>query len=365
MTLALRRRADDLHGLHPSAWLPGSAARGMVGRPENMSDRPDARALDPFSAILGTVRIDRARYTRLEATAPWGFRFSGGKGQRVEFVLCVRGAAVLTFLGVRGALELASGDVYMLSDDEPYTLQSDVGAPLDAHCGDVERGRVGDVIHLGGGGAVTTLLSGSFALDAFEATPIRSILPRFFHLRLEPHGCRAFQSLLELLAAEVARPGLAGSFLISRLYEAMFVYAIRAYAADTAGRGDGWLAALSDPNLAEALRAMHAGLDRDWSVDALARRAGMSRSAFALRFKTVLGLTPLEYLTRWRMYQAAVMMRAGEPSLFEVATAVGYGSESAFSRVFKREIGVPPSDYRKRRAPVTDPRSASPQRNPA
>ena len=184
-------------------------------------------------------------------------------------------------------------------------------------------------------------------MSTFGVPLISTILPRFLHMRLEQDRSYAIQSVLDLLAAETAQPGIASSCLISRLYESLFVYAIRAYARSSAAPPKGWLAAMSDKHLSKAIQAMHSSLDRSWSVASLAREARMSRSAFALKFKTVLGQTPLEYLTQWRMYKAGALIRSNNPSFSEVASAVGYGSESSFSRVFKREMGAAPREYRR------------------
>jgi AraC-like DNA-binding protein len=204
------------------------------------------------------------------------------------------------------------------------------------------------VIHYGGGGALTTLVSGSFGMNAFEVPHISTILPRHLHLRLEQNRSHAFQSVLDLLAAETAQPGIASSRLISCLYESLFVYAIRAYASSSEAPPKGWLAAMLDKHLSKAIEAMHAGLDRSWSVESLAREARMSRSAFALKFRAVLGQTPIEYLTQWRMYKAGAMIRSNDASFSEAASAVGYGSQSSFSRVFRREMGVAPREYRRK-----------------
>jgi len=205
---------------------------------------------------------------------------------------------------------------------------------------------VDGVIHFGGGGQLTTLVSGSFGISTFEAPLISTILPRFLHLRLDQDRSQAFQSVLNLLAAETAQPGTSPSCLIS-LYELLFVYAIRAYASSSAAPPKGWFAALSDKNLSKAIQAMHSRVESPWSVKSLAREARMSRSAFAMKFKTVLGQTPLEYLTQWRMHRASAMIRSNHSSFSEAASAVGYGSESSFSRVFKREMGVAPREYRR------------------
>jgi transcriptional regulator GlxA family with amidase domain len=105
---------------------------------------------------------------------------------------------------------------------------------------------------------------------------------------------------------------------------------------------------MSDKHLSKAIEAMHSGLDRSWSVESLAREARMSRSAFALKFRSVLRQTPLEYLTQWRMYKAGAMIRSNNTSFSEVASAVGYGSQSSFSRVFRRAMGVAPREYRRK-----------------
>ena len=112
---------------------------------------------------------------------------------------------------------------------------------------------------------------------------------------------------------------------------------------------------MSDNHLSKAIEAMHSGLHRSWSVESLARQARMSRSVFALKFRTVLGQAPLEYLTQWRMYKAGAMIRSNNMSFSEVASAVGYGSESSFSRVFKREMGVAPREYRRKCALLQSP----------
>ncbi len=154
--------------------------------------------------------------------------------------------------------------------------------------------------------------------------------------------------MLDLLAAETTQPGIGSAWLISHLYESLFLYAVRAYASSHAAPQKGWLAAMSDRHLSKAIEAMHSGLDESWSVESLAREARMSRSAFALKFKAILGKTPLGYLTQWRMYRAVALLRVNNTSLSEVAAAVGYQSEISFSRVFRREMGLAPREYRRK-----------------
>jgi AraC-like DNA-binding protein len=326
---------------------------GLVSaiRPKNMTDRPVFdRRMDPLSEVFGSMRIQDAIYTRLEATAPWGFHYPGDTVPRIRFGLMVRGAALLKFKNQQQAISLSAGDVFIfILSDEGFTMVDHPRSPV-ADYRELRKLEVDCVIHYGGGGAPTTLVSGSFRMSAFEAPLISTILPRYLHLRLEQNRSHAFQSVLDLLAAETAQPGIASSRLISCLYESLFVFAVRAYTSSSAAPPKGWLAAMSDKHLSKAIQAMHSSLDRSWSVASLAREARMSRSAFALKFRTVLGQTPLEYLTRWRMYKAGAMIRSNNKSFAEVASAIGYGSESSFSRVFRREMGEAPREYRRKSA---------------
>jgi len=323
---------------------------GLVSgiRPRNVTDRPESEhRMDPLSEVFGSVRIQDAIVRRVEATAPWGIRYSGDIGSRVRFGLVVRGAAFLRFKNQRRSIALSAGDLgIFILNDEPFTL-ADHPRSTVGDFRNVKKSEVDGVIHFGEGGPLTTLVSGSFGISTFEAPLIAKILPRFLHLRLEQSRSQAFQSVLDLLAAETAQPGTSPSCLIS-LYELLFVYAIRAYASSSAAPPKGWFAALSDKHLSKAIQAMHSGFDKRWSVESLAREARMSRSVFALKFRNVLGQTPLEYLTQWRMYKAGAMIRSNHASFSEVASAVGYGSESSFSRVFRREMGVAPREYRRK-----------------
>jgi AraC-like DNA-binding protein len=324
---------------------------GLVSaiRPINVTDRPAIEhRTDPLSEVFGSLRIQDAVYTRLEATAPWGFHYTGDTVPRIRFALMVRGSGLLKFKNQRQAISLCAGDVFIfILSDEPFTVVDHPRSRV-ADYRELRKLEVDCVIHYGGGGAPTTLVSGSFRMSTFEAPVISTILPRYLHLRLDQNRSHAFQSVLDLLATETAQPGIASSRLINCLYEALFVYAIRAYASSSEAPPKGWLAAMSDAHLSKAIQAMHSSFERSWSVESLAREARMSRSAFASKFKTVLGQTPLEYLTQWRMYKAGAMIRSNNASFSEVASAVGYGSESSFSRVFKREMGAAPRTYRRK-----------------
>jgi AraC-like DNA-binding protein len=135
----------------------------------------------------------------------------------------------------------------------------------------------------------------------------------------------------------------------NRLAEVLFIQAIRAHLASGADcRNPGWLRAIFDPQVGAAIGAIHENVNRPWTVEALAESAGMSRSAFALRFKELLGQTPLDYLTEWRMQKAVQLLEHKDKKLFEIARSVGYESDAAFSKAFKRVLGLTPGEHRRK-----------------
>ncbi|MFD4837458.1 AraC family transcriptional regulator [Achromobacter sp. NPDC058515] len=299
--------------------------------------------MDPLADILMGQRVRAASFTRMDASAPWGVKSPGERG--VNFVLLVRGSAILATPGSPQPIAMRSGDVFIKLDDTPYRLFDREDSVL-IDCVEVEKLRVGNRIQVGGGGALTTFVSGSFELDALEARPLLRALPSLLHLKLDQHRSLAFQSVLEMLALETESPGLGSEAVVSRLFELLFVHAIRAYSTQPDGPTRGWLGAIADRHLALALQAMHDAPARGWTVESLAHVAGMSRSGFAARFKAVVGQSPLDYLTQWRMYCASRLLQ-GNVALSDVARQVGYESAAAFSRVFRREMAVTPGAFRK------------------
>jgi AraC-like DNA-binding protein len=297
------------------------------------------------------MRIRGALFTRLDASAPWGITSSGESA--IKFVFVVRGSATLTTEDHPEPVALRGGDVFIMFDDQPYRVYDHESSQM-IDCVEVEKSRVGHRIAIGGGGPVTSFISGYFDLNQMQAAPLLNALPRLIHLKLDRDRGLAFQSVLELLAAETEAPGLGSEAIISRLFELLFVHAIRAYSHQPDGPTRGWLAAARDRQLTRSLQAMHGDPAQDWTVESLARISGMSRSNFAVRFKSVVGQTPLEYLTQWRMYCATRLLQQGK-SLTEVAQQVGYESAAAFNRVFRREIAMTPGAFRKALASGASP----------
>ena len=159
---------------------------------------------------------------------------------------------------------------------------------------------------------------------------------------------RDLDATLQLLASEMAESAPGAEVMVNRLADILFIQCVRAHIASSSGScKSGWLRAIFDPKIGAALKAMHERVENPWTVETLAAAAGMSRSAFALKFKELLGETPLEYLTNWRMYKAAGLLQGNDRKLFEVAKSVGYDSDAAFSKAFKRVLGAAPREYRR------------------
>lgn len=151
-----------------------------------------------------------------------------------------------------------------------------------------------------------------------------------------------------MLASEIVARDLGSQLVVNRLADIFFVQAIRAALASEERFNQGWLAALADPSIGTVLRTIHEHMDYPWTVEALASTIGLSRSAFALRFKQLVGEAPMEYLTRWRMYRAENLLRTHGENLLSIANMVGYDTDSAFNKAFKRIIGMTPGEYRRK-----------------
>jgi AraC-like DNA-binding protein len=298
------------------------------------------------------MRLECTVTARLEAAAPWGVRFCNTV-PRFGFV--VRGACGIEIDGVRGAQALSAGDGFILTRGRAFVLRDAPGSKV-LRCEDLVRGREGETIAVGGAGARTAVVSGTLGFDPVASAPLLEVLPELLHLRADEDEGGLLRATLELLSVETAGDRLGRAQVCARLGEILFVQAVRRFAArraEGAGPGQGacWLSALADPHVGAALRAMHADLARPWTVEELARAAGTSRSSFAARFHALVGETPLAHLCRWRMHQASQHLRAGERGLGEIAADVGYESEAAFSRAFKRIVGRAPGAVRRGETP--------------
>jgi AraC-like DNA-binding protein len=198
------------------------------------------------------------------------------------------------------------------------------------------------VISEGGGGAPARIVFGFLGCDARPFNPLLATLPKMLVVR----GGETLPPLVQLALTESADRRAGGEVMLARLSELMFVEVVRHHLAQLPEEQTGWLAGLRDAFVGRALSLMHDRPTHDWSLDELATQVGLSRSAFAERFARFVGDSPMQYLGQWRMQLAAGMLAGGSAAVAEVAHAVGYGSEAAFSRAFKKMVGVPPATWR-------------------
>jgi AraC-like DNA-binding protein len=300
--------------------------------------------MDPITDVFTAMRVDSLVYGRLELTAPWGLRIE--KGEKACFGLVARGNCWLSAEGGQ-PIPLTGGDCFcVFAQDRAHTLR-DHPRSRARDIQDVVAANSGEAVHFGGGGVPTTIIGGKFTFDRANSKPLTDLLPPLIHVKADSAQTQPLRQTLQLLAAEAAQPTIGSQLVLKRLADILLIQAIRAHIASGEGGKIGWLRALSDRQMGVALRSMHERIEEPWTVAALASAAGMSRSAFASRFKEMVGETPLEYLTRWRIYQAAVLLRESDKKLIDVAHSIGYDSDGSFNKTFKRIVGVTPGEYRR------------------
>jgi AraC-like DNA-binding protein len=302
-----------------------------------------SRPSDLLGQLLERTRLRGQLYCRAVARAPWGLRFPPTAVATLHLVVSGRGHLVqgreVIALGPGDAVLLPRGDGHSVADS-PRTPK----VPLEQWL--AERGD-GPVRALGGTGAESRFLCGHFAFEEPGVHPVMRLLPERVHLRGDSEAVRAMGPTVALLEQEAARSERGVSVVVSRLLDVLLVQVLRAWADAQPTGGAGWLGALGDRRLASALGWMHAEPGRDWSVEELARRSGTSRATLARRFAAELGMAPHAYLTHLRMQEAAAQLRQGDEGLAAIAARVGYDSEFAFNRAFRRHMGVPPGVYRR------------------
>lgn len=314
--------------------------------------------MDLLSDVLQTLRLSGALFLRGDFTAPWGVMASGaaevgaflkaGRGRVLVFHMVAAGQCHVRLDNGSAALVEAPG-VILLPHGHSHALadrHDRAPLPVDEVLPPLPWTSFPHVVH-GGGGAASRLICGYLLVSNVVFVPLLRDLPDLLAFRFsEDERDAGLRSVLDLAAreAEAARPGTAS--LVFRVAELFFVEVLRHYAAGLAPGDCGWLAATRDPAIARALQALHGEPARAWTVEDLARASAVSRSTLAGRFKQHFGFGPMQYLSKWRVQLAAARLAASDLAIAEAAAAVGYESESAFYRAFKREMGLSPKAWR-------------------
>jgi AraC-like DNA-binding protein len=316
-----------------------------------MKDKNAWAPVDPLGEALHFLRMSGTFYCRSELTAPWALALPPMKGC-LSFHVVTAGRCWLEAEGDEPR-RLEPGDLALVPHGEGHRLSSDPGTPAP-RIDDLRHEKISEryaILRHGGGGAATGLVCGAVRFEHPAAHHLVKILPRVIHVESATSSHLAMtdwmQSTLRLMAIEAKelRPG--GETVITRLADILVIQAIRSWIERDPAAQTGWLGALQDKQVGRAIALIHREPSREWTVASLAGEVGMSRSGFAARFTELVGEPAMQYTTRWRMHVALTWLKEDDAALGEMATRLGYQSEAAFSRAFKRFMGVSPGAVRR------------------
>jgi AraC-like DNA-binding protein len=303
-------------------------------------DRPE-RFVDPLSDVLLLLKPRGYRAGGFDLGGDFAIEFP--KHESIKCYAVVSGQCWLSVEGVPEAVRLTAGDCFLLPRALPSYLASDLKlTPVDAAkmFPFPLNGRIASC----NGGGDCLLVGGNFVLTGKQADILLAQLPPVVHIRKESDKA-AIRWSLERLREELRDPQPGGFLVAQQLAYLILVQSLRLHLAEGLKGRVGWLFALSDKQMSAAISSMHDEPGHDWTVEELGQRAGMSRSIFALRFKETVGVSPIEYLTRWRMLLAGDRMANTSDSISEIAQSLGYESASAFTKAFKKVMGCSPRQY--------------------
>lgn len=335
---------------------PALAERKPQGAPP-----ADRRAVtDTLSDVLRAVRLTGAIFFAIDASAPWVTEAPPGAAVAphimpgvehvIEYHVITAGSCWGGLLD-EPAIRLEAGDVIVFPQGDPHVISSTAGMRAQLDLTPHERASKSPLpiaISIDGGGADRTqFICGFLGCDARPFNPLLASLPRVIHLRGNGESGSVLRHLVELAVAESGAPKAGSDCILARLSELLFIEVVRRYVAALPAENVGWFAGLRDDQIGRALQKLHQRPAHPWSLEELAKDVGMSRSMLAERFSHFVGVPPIQYLAQWRIQLAAVLLRTNNSGLAEIAERVGYGSEAALSRAFKRWVGVAPALYRR------------------
>ena len=315
--------------------------------------------MDAFSEILSGVKLNGALFFSAEFSAPWGFstpppsavadELAPGTEHLVLYHFLVNGGAIVQLVD-GPSMELTGGDVVIFPHAHQHHMTSGRGsvAPFPNYGISAKiKSRDLSPLRAGGGGATSRFVCGYMTCDPYLCRPVLNGLPPIFkvNIRTDRSGQWLESSIMHLL--EEAASGHVGTeAMLAKLSEALFVDTLRRYVASLPEQQMGWLAGTRDPIVGKSLGLLHSRVAHPWTIADLADEVGISRSALIERFTRYLSEPPMSYLTRWRLQLAARSLERTSRSVAEIAADIGYESEAAFNRAFKREFGQPPGRYR-------------------
>lgn len=314
--------------------------------------------MDALSDVLRLVRLDGGIFLRAEFTAPWCIRSQVAVSDCAPLLIdvdrlilyhyVVEGRCALVVAG-HPPMEIGPGDAVIFPRNDPHVMGSDLRLePVDSHSilKPSPSGTLAYINH-GGGGAMTRIVCGFLGYRRVEGNPLIDALPPVLHLDTQESSAAAWiQNSFQFAADEIALGRAGTDSVLAKISELLFIEAIRRYIDGLPAADKGWLAGCRDPFVARALAQLHTAVGEVWTLDRLARQVGLSRSALCNRFTALVGEPPMRYLTRWRLHVAAQRLRNTRSTLACIAEDVGFETEEAFNRAFKRRYGKPPATWR-------------------
>lgn len=315
--------------------------------------------MDVLSQVLQVVRLEGALFFNAEFSAPWCVSspqstniaplVSPDARHLIIYHYLIEGLAYARLKdGPRE--DLTAGDIVMFPHGDPHTMGSGLPErPVDSlqiFAKNINRGM--HVTRLGGGGTVTRFVCGYLACDPRLSEVVLAGLPRLLkvHVPDETSG-RWLEHSIRFSVDQATGTQAGGSLVLAKLSEVLFVETLRRYINALPADQTGWLAGARDPLVGQALALLHKEPEDSWTISSLARRVGLSRTQLVERFRHFLGQSPMAYLAQWRLRLGAEILQSTDDSVAQVAAAVGYGSEAAFNRAFKREFEYPPAQFRR------------------
>lgn len=304
--------------------------------------------MDPLSDVLSLLKPYSYTFGGFDIGGDFSVQFPKHEGIKCYAVFS--GQGWLAVEGVPDPVHMETGDCFLLAGGRPFSVASDLSLPTtDGSTVFADRRQNGTVSVISGGGDCL-MVGGHFNLNGAHGNILVDLLPPIVHVR-EQKDSVAIHWSLERMMEELREPQPGGFLIAQNLAYQMLVQALRLHLSKGPHGGVGWLFALADRQIGRAITAMHDDPAHRWSLKELAGYVGMSRSAFAQKFKELVGESAMEYLTGWRMLLAGNRLTSSDDPISEIAESLGYQSESAFSAAFKREMGCAPRHYRPGRKP--------------
>jgi AraC-like DNA-binding protein len=331
--------------------------------------------MDVLSDVLRAVRLTGAVYFDIDARSPWvgaspdTARIAASVMPGVEHVVSFHAVmsgscwAALDDGSATPPLHLDAGDIVIFPGGAPNMMSSSPGAQGEPDMAMYYRppdDHLPFSLQMGGGQDRTRFVCGYLGCDARPFNPLLAALPPMVCTRKPSHGSGWVTDLISVALAEGGSSRAGREAVLAKLSELMFVEAIRRYLENMPADSRGWLSGLRDPHIGEALRLIHAHPAKDWTLDRLSRKVGLSRTSFAERFTDYVEVSPIQYLARWRLQLASRLLEQSGTSVARAAAEVGYESEPAFNRAFKKFVGVTPGTWRKKRLAAVEVRTSDP-----